>query len=43
MASIKLIAFIDKMGINKVIIARINIKALATAEEALIKGTAKNK
>ena len=43
MANTKPIISTDKVGINKVIAARIDIKALATAEEALIKNTAKNK
>ena len=43
MASTKLITFTDKVGINKVITVKINIKALATAKKAFIKGTVKNK
>ena len=43
MANTKLITFTDKVGIDKVITAKINIEALATAEEALIEGTIKNR
>ena len=42
-ASTKLIAFTDKMGINKVIAAKIDIKALTTTKKALIEGTVKNR
>ena len=34
---------IDKVGMDKVIAAKINVEALATAKEALIEGTAKDK
>ena len=43
MANTKPIAFIDEVGINKVIAAKTDMEALATAEEALIEGTAKNR
>ena len=43
MASTKLITPTDKVGMDKVIAAKIDIKALATAKKALIKGTAKNR
>ena len=43
MASTKPIAPTDKVGMNKVIAAKTDIKALATTEKALIKGTAKDK
>ena len=43
MASTKLITFTDKVGIDKVITAKTDIEALATAKKALIKGTVKNK
>ena len=33
----------DKVGINKIITARTDIETLATAEEALIEGTTKDK
>ena len=33
----------DKVGIDKVITAKIGVKALATTEEALIEGTIKDK
>jgi len=32
----------DKVGIDKAVAARIDIEALATAEEALVEGTVKN-
>ena len=43
MASTRLIAPIDKVGIDKVIAARTDVKALATAEEAFIEGTVKDR
>ena len=43
MASTKLITPTDKMGIDKVIAAKIDIKALATTKEALIKNTIKDR
>ena len=43
MANTRLIAPTDKVGMDKVIAARTDMEALATAEEALIKGTAKDK
>jgi hypothetical protein len=42
-ASTRPIAPTDKVGINKAITARIDIKALATAVEALIEGTVKDR
>jgi hypothetical protein len=42
-ASIRPIALTDKVGINKAIAAKTDIKALATAVEALIKGTMKDR
>jgi hypothetical protein len=42
-ANTRLIAFIDKVGINKAIAAKTDIKALATTEEALMEGTVKNR
>ena len=33
----------DKVGIDKVMAARIDVEALATAEEALIEGTVKDR
>ena len=42
MASTRLITPIDKVGIDKVIAARIDVEALAIAE-ALIEGTVKDK
>ena len=43
MASTRPITPMDKVGINKVIAAKIDMEALATTEEALIESTAKNK
>ena len=43
MASIKLIALTDKVGINKAVTAKINTEALATAIKALIEGIIKDK
>jgi hypothetical protein len=43
MASTRLIASINKVGIDKVIAARIDMEALVTAKEALIKGTIKDR
>ena len=43
MASTRPITFTDKIGINKIIAAKINIEALVTVEEALIEGTIKDK
>ena len=43
MASTKPITPIDKVGMDKVITAKTNIEALATAEEALIESTAKDR
>ena len=43
MTSTRLITFMDKVGINKVMAARIDIEALATVEEALIEGTVKDR
>ena len=43
MASTKPITPTDKVGMDKVIAAKTNIEALATAEEALIEGTIKNR
>ena len=43
MASTGLIAPTDKVGIDKVMAARTDVEALATAEEALIEGTVKDK
>ena len=42
-ANTRLIALIDKVGIDKAIVAKINIEALATIIEALIEGTVKNR
>ena len=43
MASTKPITPTDKIDMDEVITARINIEALAIMEKALIKNTAKNK
>jgi hypothetical protein len=42
-ASTRPITPIDEVGINKVIAAKIDVEALATAEEALIEGTMKDR
>jgi hypothetical protein len=42
-ASTRLITPIDEVGMNKAIAARIDIKALATTEEALMEGTVKDR
>jgi hypothetical protein len=42
-ASTKPIALTDKVGINKAVAAKADIKALATTVEALIEGTIKDK
>ena len=42
-ASTKPITPMDKIGIDKAVAAKIDIEALATAVEALIKGTVKNR
>ena len=41
--STKPITPIDKVGINKAVAAKTNMEALATAIEALIEGTIKNR
>ena len=43
MASTRLITPTNKVGMDEVIAAKTDIEALATAKEALIKGTAKNR
>ena len=43
MANTRLITPTDKVDIDKVIAAKTDIEALATAKETLIEGTAKNK
>ena len=43
MASIKLITFTDKVGINKIIAAKIHIKTLTTIVEAFIEGIIKDR
>jgi hypothetical protein len=43
MASTGPIAPTDKVGMNEVVAARIDMEALATAEEALIEGTMKDR
>jgi hypothetical protein len=43
MASTGLIAPTNEVGIDEVIAARTDVKALATAEEALIEGTVKDR
>jgi hypothetical protein len=42
-ASITLITFTDKVGINKAVAARIDIEALTTTKEALMEGTVKDR
>ena len=43
MASTRPITSMDKVGINKAVVAKINIEALATTVEALMEGTVKNR
>jgi hypothetical protein len=43
MASTRLIAPTDKVGIDEAVAARTDTEALATAEEALIEGTVKDR
>ena len=43
MASTKPITPIDEVGMDKVMAARTDVEALATSEEALIEGTAKDR
>ena len=43
MASTRLIAPTDKVGMDKAVAARTNVEALATAVEALMEGTVKDR
>ena len=43
MASTRPITPTDKVGMDKVIITKIDVEALVTAKEALIKGTVKDR
>jgi hypothetical protein len=42
-ASIRPIAYTDEVGMDKAMAARTDIEALATAEEALMEGTVKDR